>query len=84
MANDRQLVMDYTDFKQSLAEEVWPEVGDSYEKNTLQQLYDKSHNCISTLSASDFLWHSNTRQAAAQQMLVSVVNPMTIFFFMVN
>lgn len=29
MANDRQLVMDYSDFKKSLAEEVWPEVGDS-------------------------------------------------------
>lgn len=31
MANDRQLVMDYSDFKHSLAEEVWPEVGDSYD-----------------------------------------------------
>jgi hypothetical protein len=29
MASERQLVMDYREFKKSLAEEVWPEVGDS-------------------------------------------------------
>lgn len=29
MNSERQLVMDYRDFKKNLADEVWPEVGDS-------------------------------------------------------
>lgn len=45
---ERQLVMDYTEFKQYLTEEVWPEVGDSF---SIKQV---SSNCISTRLASDF------------------------------
>lgn len=29
--SNRQLVMDYREFKKNLAEEIWPEVGDSFE-----------------------------------------------------
>lgn len=28
--SERQLVMDYREFRKSLAEDVWPEVGDSF------------------------------------------------------
>ena len=31
----RQLAMDYREFKRNLAEEIWPEVGDSFNNNCI-------------------------------------------------